>query len=109
MMLRLAMTLAALLSLAACAGDPPKPVPSPQPLAVAPPPVSRPPKHQDACGAGLAQVLVGRSRRQIPVPVFPALQRVACTTCPITQDDNPRRLNFFYDAETGLIKEVKCG
>jgi hypothetical protein len=40
---------------------------------------------------------------------MPALQRVACTTCPITMDYNPRRLNFFFDAETGVIKEVRCG
>lgn len=53
--------------------------------------------------------LVGKSRREIPVPVLPALQRVACTTCPITMDYNPRRLNFFFDAETGVIKEVRCG
>jgi hypothetical protein len=52
---------------------------------------------------------VGRPRTEIPVPVLPALQRVACTTCPVTMDFNPRRLNFFFDAETGLVKEVKCG
>ncbi len=53
--------------------------------------------------------LIGRSRREIPVPVLPELQRVACTTCPITRDFNPRRLNFFFDAETGLIQEIRCG
>lgn len=39
----------------------------------------------------------------------PNLQRVACTTCPVTMDFNPNRLNFFFDAATGIIKEVKCG
>jgi hypothetical protein len=34
---------------------------------------------------------------------------VACTTCPVTMDYNARRLNFFYDAQTGIVKEVKCG
>jgi hypothetical protein len=34
---------------------------------------------------------------------------VACTTCPVTQDYNPRRLNFFYETSTGIIKQVKCG
>jgi len=27
----------------------------------------------------------------------------------VTMDFNPRRLNFLFDAETGLIREVKCG
>ena len=61
------------------------------------------------CHASEAQKYVGRPRTEIPVPVLPSLQRVACTTCPVTMDFNPRRLNFYYDAETGLVKEVKCG
>jgi len=24
-------------------------------------------------------------------------------------DFNPNRLNFFFDAQTGIIKQVKCG
>jgi hypothetical protein len=63
----------------------------------------------DQCGASQAQGLIGRHRSEIPVPVNPGLQRVACTTCPVTMDFHPRRLNFFYDAETGLIKEIRCG
>jgi hypothetical protein len=31
------------------------------------------------------------------------------TLCPVTMDFNPRRLNFFYDAQTVVIKEVRCG
>lgn len=98
-----------LLGVAGCASEPaPKPpVTSPAPL----PPVSSAPRPQaeDQCKSGQAMALIGRSRREIPVPVLPALQRVTCTTCPITLDYNPRRLNFFFDAETGLIKEVRCG
>lgn len=100
----------ALLLLAACASEAPErpPVPpTPPPSAVAPPPP--PPRGGDQCGAAQHQDLVGRPRSEIPVPVLPALQRVACTTCPVTMDFNPRRLNFFYDAQTGVIKEVKCG
>ena len=84
----------ALLLLSACASDTQAPPP--------PPPA-------DQCGAAEAQRDVGRPRSEIPIPVLPALQRVACTTCPVTMDYSARRLNFFYDAQTGLVKEVKCG
>jgi hypothetical protein len=55
------------------------------------------------------QSLVGRPRTEIPVPLDPAKQRVACTTCPVTEDYRPDRLNFFFDAGTGLIREIRCG
>ena len=105
---------AAMLTLAACASElePAPPAPEAAPTAPAPappPPASRPPGAEDMCGAYDAQDLVGRPRSEIPVPVLPALQRVACTTCAVTMDFNPRRLNFLYDADSGLIKEVKCG
>lgn len=95
----------ALISLAACASDPPPP--PPPPIQPAPPPP--PPAEPDKCGAAAAQKYVGRPRSEIPVPVQPSLQRVACTTCPVTMDFNEKRLNFFYDAETGIVKEVRCG
>ena len=101
--------LALLVAVAGCASDP---LPEPPAASPAPPPPQSPaPRLQaeDQCKAGQAMALIGRSRREIPVPVLPALQRVACTTCPITMDYNPRRLNFFFDAETGLIKEIRCG
>lgn len=93
-----------LLLMAACASEPPPP-PAPTPYRPAPPP----PPPADQCGAAEAQTYVGRSRREIPIPLLPALQRVACTTCPVTMDYSPRRLNFFYDAQTGIVKEVRCG
>jgi len=94
------------LLMTACASDAPQPAPPPPaPYRPAPPP----PPPADQCGAAEAQKYVGRSRTEIPIPVLPALQRVACTTCPVTMDYNPRRLNFFYDAQTGIVKEVKCG
>ena len=98
----------AILALTGCS-TPPPPVP---PLAVAAAPPMSPPAPQpvvDTCGAAGLQNLVGRPRRDVPVPVRPDLQRVACTTCPVTQDYNQNRLNFFFDAATGLIKEVRCG
>jgi hypothetical protein len=64
---------------------------------------------RDSCGAAEVQHLVGRPRSEIPVPLNPSRQRVACTTCPVTMDYSPQRLNFFFDAETGVIKEIRCG
>jgi hypothetical protein len=104
---------AVLMALAACASEPPPPAPpppAPQASRPPPPPAPAPTRGEpDQCGAAEAQGLVGRPRTEIPVPVLPALQRVACTTCPVTMDFNPRRLNFFFEAETGIVKEVKCG
>jgi hypothetical protein len=93
-------------ALAGCASEPAAPPPAPPPPAEAAPP---PPPVADSCGLKEARKYVGRNRSEIPVPVNPALQRVACTTCPVTLDFNPNRLNFFFDAQTGIVKEVKCG
>lgn len=103
--------LAALLALAACS-TPSAPPPAPPPPAAAkpaPPPAGERPSEADMCRAAEHQRFVGRPRSEIPVPVNPNAQRVACTTCPITMDHNPARLNFFFDAATGVIKEVRCG
>jgi hypothetical protein len=94
------------LVLAGCAGDEPPPY-TPPPAAPAPHRPAAPAR--DECGAAEAQALVGKPRSEIPVPVIPSQQRVACTTCPVTQDYNPRRLNFFFDADTGVVREVRCG
>ncbi len=101
---------AALLALGGCSttpepqAPPPAPAPAP-PIAPAPPSVTV----ADTCGARPLQSLIGHPRTDIPVPVRPELQRVACTTCPVTMDFNPERLNFFFDAGTGLIREIRCG
>ena len=105
MKIRIAAGLGLLLLMSACASDAPN---SPPPSAP-PPRYEPPPPPADQCGAAEAQKYVGRPRTEIPIPVLPALQRVACTTCPVTQDYSPRRLNFFYDAQTGIVKQVKCG
>ena len=81
--------------------SPPMRTPAPAARAEQPP--------ADACGAAAHQHLVGKNRSQIPVPVNPAQRRVACTTCPVTEEYSAWRLNFFYDAQTGLITEVRCG
>jgi hypothetical protein len=99
----------AFLFLGACttAPEPPAPPPPVQPPPAPPPP--EPPRPPDQCGAAELQHLLGRPRSEIPVPVTPSRQRVACTTCPVTQDYSPARLNFFFDAASGLIKEIRCG
>ena len=76
------------------------PAPEPQPVAAAP---------ADACGAAALAHLVGKNKSEIPVPLNPSQRRVACTTCPITEDFSPWRLNIFYDQKTGVITEVRCG
>jgi hypothetical protein len=82
--------------------QPPQP---PQRSPIRPPQVSV----NDQCGAAAQQGLVGRPRTEVPIPIVPDKQRVACTTCPVTLDYRPDRLNFFFDAATGIIKEVRCG
>ncbi len=115
MRLRLALAGAVLL-LAACAAPPPPPE-SPQivglrPVVINPEPLDIPPIPEpvrDSCGAWELQSLIGKPRSQIPAPVYPDRRRVACTTCPVTQDFRPDRLNIFFDAETGIVKDLTCG
>ena len=98
---------ATLTALTACStAPPPEPGPPPRP---APAPEPPPPPPADTCGAREHQHLVGRPRTEVPVPLDPGKQRVACTTCPVTMDFSAERLNFFFDARTGLITEVRCG
>lgn len=67
------------------------------------------PAGSDLCGAADLADLVGKPRTEIPVPVDPTRRRVYCTTCVVTQDYDPARLDIVYDAQTGIIKQVKCG
>lgn len=98
------LTLVAMAVLAGCAA------PARPPPAVAAPVAPRPqPEPPDTCGLKTVRLLVGQPRSSIPVPVNPALRRVACTTCVQTQDYNPRRLNIYYDADTGVIEQMACG
>jgi len=109
--MRFGAALLGVLVLAAACASPPTEVPSAAPApAPPPPPIASPvPPTRDACGAADVQNLVGRPRTEIPVPIDPNRQRVACTTCPVTEDFRPDRLNFFFDAESGLIREIRCG
>jgi len=96
----------ALIALSACAApDTPPPARPSEP----PPRTSKPAPAPDMCGATQAQKYVGRSRLELPPPVRPDRQRVACNTCAVTLDYRPDRLNIFFDAETGVVTEVRCG
>lgn len=85
--------------------DTPTPYVTPRPSSQPTPPVTA----ADACGAAAHAYLVGKNRSEIPVPVDPSLRRVSCSTCPVTMDFNPRRLNIIYDQGSGAITQVKCG
>jgi hypothetical protein len=102
----------ALLSCSAPKAPPPSTTPV-FPKPAAPPPVDRPvaaaPQTPDQCKSAELKYLIGKPRSEIPVPADPSRRRVACTTCPVTMDYNPERLNIFFDADTGIIKDVKCG
>ena len=99
---------------AACSEPAPPPPAPPPPAAAAPPPapVLAPPQalaSRDSCGADPLQYLVGRPRTEIPVPVNPSLRRVVCSTCVVTQDYVAARQTIVYDAQTGLVRSVRCG
>lgn len=61
------------------------------------------------CKADQYQRFVGRNRSELPPKPVGENWRVTCTTCPVTMDYSPSRLNIFYEQSTGIIREVKCG
>ena len=62
----------------------------------------------ERCDAAAAQSLVGTHVGAVTFPAD-ANVRVVCTTCPVTEDYNPYRLNIFFDEETGVVERVSCG
>lgn len=103
-------TLVGALLVASCSSSPsPAPLPAPE-TPVAPPPVAiAPAQPRDQCGMDEARAFVGKNRTDLPAALDPSRWRVACTTCPVTMDFRPDRLNILFDADTGVVKEVKCG
>ena len=61
------------------------------------------------CKAEQYQRYIGRNRSELPPRPADEVWRVTCTTCPVTMDYSPRRLNILYEESTGVIREVKCG
>ena len=61
------------------------------------------------CRADQYQRYVGRNRSELPARPSGEVWRVTCTTCPVTMDYSPARLNILFEESTGVIREVKCG
>lgn len=61
------------------------------------------------CRADQYQRYIGRHRSELPRQPANETWRVTCTTCPVTMDYSPSRLNIFYEESSGIIREVKCG
>ena len=71
--------------------------------------VTSPSDGPSQCRADQYQRYVGRNRSELPPKPANETWRVTCTTCPVTMDYSPSRLNIFYEERTGTIREVKCG
>ena len=93
MILRTMILSGGLALLAACAANPEMPAPD----GMAHP-----------CGAAGSQSLIGRNVAAVSF-ASDANVRVACTTCAVTMDYNPDRMNVFFDQDTGRIERVTCG
>lgn len=63
----------------------------------------------DTCQAAALQYLVGKNKAEAPAPVDPSKRRVTCSSCAITMDYRPDRLDIVFDKDTGTITAVKCG
>ncbi|MGZ9100884.1 MAG: hemolysin [Brevundimonas sp.] len=96
--LSLALAAVAGLTLAACA-----------PVAAGDPSPMPPQDSPDQCKSAQYQRYIGRNRSELPARPADEVWRVTCTTCPVTMDYSPRRLNILFDQSTGVIREVKCG
>ena len=72
------------------------------------PDASAPDAMTDTCGAAGSQGLVGRNIAAVSFPADSNI-RTACTTCAVTQDYRPDRMNVFFDQATGTIERVTCG
>jgi len=61
------------------------------------------------CKADQYQSYVGRDRAVLPSRPADEIWRVTCTSCPVTMDYNPSRLNILFEERTGVVRQVKCG
>jgi len=93
MLLRTVILSGGLALLAACAANPEMPAPDGM---------------ADTCGAAESQSLVGRNVAAVSF-ASDANVRVACTTCAVTMDYDPNRMNVFFDQGSGRIERVTCG
>jgi hypothetical protein len=93
MLMRSVILVGGLALLSACAANPEMPAPDGM---------------ADTCGAAQSQDLIGRNVAAVSF-ASDANVRVACTTCAVTMDYNPDRMNVFFDQDTGVIERVTCG
>ncbi len=63
----------------------------------------------DQCQASRYQKFVGRPLAEMPAAPPGALWRTHCSTCAVTQDLAPNRLNISFDEKTGAIDAIACG
>ena len=76
--------------------------------ACAPVPASGPDGGADLCRAEANRSLIGSNVAAVSFPAD-ANVRVVCTTCPVTKDLRPDRLNVRFDQASGIIQSVDCG
>ena len=115
--IQLIVALAAALALGACAdnylavdGDGHHTANAPKPsLTEGSPPAPVIPVKADTCGAAPLQYLIGKPKSEVPVPVDPSKRRVYCSTCMVTMDYRPDRLDIVFDQDTSAVTAVKCG
>jgi hypothetical protein len=74
-----------------------------------PAPAPPPPTAAPQCDAASLMYLIGKPRTEIPVAVEPAMRRVYCSSCLVTQDYVPGRTDIVFDTQTGIVTQVKCG
>lgn len=72
-------------------------------------PATPPADDADQCKAGQYRSWIGRNRSELPAQPAGETWRVTCTTCPVTMDYSPSRLNILFNQGTGVIEQVKCG
>ena len=95
-----------LAGLAACQSPPPSTPPADGAADASP---TLPAADQDTCQAASYASLLGSNYKQAPAAPAGKVFRVVCTTCPMTMDFNPQRLNIIYDEKSGLIRRLTCG
>lgn len=60
------------------------------------------------CEVEDARLLIGRHVGAVTF-TRDANVRIVCTSCPVTKDLRPDRLNIRFDQSSGIIERVDCG